>query len=84
MRRSARRPEDVALATDAALIRQRLGASGPLPLDVQLAVVLGEEAIARWESTPMSPSVAAWFAGELALLASPRARALAERVRPTA
>lgn len=79
VRRSARRPEELALARDATLVREMLG-DAPLPLDLQLAQLLGEEAIDRWEQAEMSPADAAWFAGELVLLASPRAHALAAKL----
>ncbi len=80
VRRSARRPEELALARDPALVRERLGTSS-VPLDLQLACLLGDEAIESWERASPSAAEAAWFADELVLLASPRAHALAERLR---
>lgn len=80
VRRSARRPEDLALAADPDLVRARLG-TATAPLDLQFACLLGDAAIEAWERASLSPADAAWLAGELALLASPRASALAERLR---
>lgn len=80
VRRSARRPEELALARDPALVRERLGTSS-VPLDLQLACLLGDEAIEGWERASLSAAEAAWFSDELVLLASPRAQVLAERLR---
>jgi hypothetical protein len=80
--RSARTPSEWLLANDVTAIAKAL-AHGPLPLDLQVYVSLGDAAFARWESQPMSDSEKVWFASELEGLDSLAARALATKLRTT-
>ncbi len=78
-RRSARTPSEWLFASPATIAASTV--DGALPLDLQFAVVLGDEAIARWEQQSIPAADREWFASELDLLASPRAVALAARLR---
>jgi hypothetical protein len=80
--RSARTPDEWLLSGDREAIRTAAaGGTGEIGLDIQWALALGDDAVARWEGRAVPEGDRVWFADELALLASPRAQALATKLR---
>lgn len=81
--RSARTQSEWFFAGDPQLVAAAIATlpAIELPLDLQFAVALGDEAILRWEQQTIADADKDWFASELDLLASPRAAQLAARLR---